>query len=243
MLRIIPFSLAGAGLLVVGGAIGGTTQWILWTLAAALLWVTPWLTTTEGFVVTAEHFVERHGLVGIVALGESVVVIGAGAAGLELDAGLLLVALLSLALSAALWWTYFSDEGAVERAMVAVLTGAAGGAGAVRVRVLALRPSARRRRFRGRAQEGDRRPLRPARRLDRVRAGGGRRTVPGVRRRLPAHIGRPARRDQAGGSGRSARDDPDRHRASRGTSGGSSGGDPRRRACSRCSRPVRAGSR
>ena len=43
----------------------------------------------------------------IVALGESVVVIGAGAAGLELDAGLVLAALLSLALSAALWWLYF----------------------------------------------------------------------------------------------------------------------------------------
>ena len=87
ILRIIPFSLAGAGLLLAGAAFGGTTQWALWTMAAALLWITPLLTTVEGFVVTAEHFVERHGLVVIVALGESVVVIGAGAAGLELDVG------------------------------------------------------------------------------------------------------------------------------------------------------------
>ena len=117
VLRIVPFNLAAAGLVLVGGAFGGDAQWIIWTAAAMLLWVTPWFTTVEGFVISSAHFVERHGLVIIVALGESIVVIGAGAAGLELDLGLVLVGLLSLALSASLWWVYFSDEGAVERAM------------------------------------------------------------------------------------------------------------------------------
>ena len=117
ILRIVPFNLAAAVLVLVGGAIGGEVQWVLWAVAAVVLWVTPRFTSVEGFVVAAEHFVERHGLVIIVALGESIVVIGA-AAGLELDAGLALVVLLALALSASLWWVYFSDEGAVERAMV-----------------------------------------------------------------------------------------------------------------------------
>jgi low temperature requirement protein LtrA len=117
ILRIVPFNLGAAVLVLVGGALGGDVQWILWTFAAALLWVTPWFTSLEGFVISVSHFVERHGLVVIVALGESVVVIGAGVAGLELDAGLVLVALLSLALTAALWWTYFSDEGAIENAL------------------------------------------------------------------------------------------------------------------------------
>jgi low temperature requirement protein LtrA len=117
ILRIVPFNLVAAGLVLVGGALGGDAQWVLWALAGALTWVTPWVTSVEGFVISASHFVERHGLVVIVALGESVVVIGVGAAGLELDAGLVLAALLSLALSAALWWLYFSDEGAIERAM------------------------------------------------------------------------------------------------------------------------------
>ncbi|MBA2642376.1 MAG: low temperature requirement protein A, partial [Actinobacteria bacterium] len=116
ILRLVPFNLAAAGLVLVGGAFGGDVQWLAWALAAALLWVTPWFTSTEGFVIAPEHFVERHGLVVIVALGESIVVIGA-AANLELDAGLVLVVLLALALSASLWWLYFSDEGAVERAM------------------------------------------------------------------------------------------------------------------------------
>ena len=84
------------GLVFVGGALGGDWQWALWALAGGLLWVSPQFTTVEGFVVSVSHFVERHGLVVIVALGESIVVIGAGAAGLPLDRGLTLVALLAL---------------------------------------------------------------------------------------------------------------------------------------------------
>jgi low temperature requirement protein LtrA len=122
ILRIVPFNLAGAMLLLVGGALGGDVQWVLWALAALLVWLTPWFTSVEGFVVQPRHFVERHGLVIIVALGESIVVIGA-ASDLELDPGLVLVVLLALALSASLWWVYFSDEGAVEEAMVAAPEG------------------------------------------------------------------------------------------------------------------------
>jgi low temperature requirement protein LtrA len=117
ILRIVPFNLAAAALVLAGGAFGGAVQWALWGVAAALLWISPWFTSVEGFVIAAEHFVERHGLVIIVALGESIVVLGAGTVDLALDANLVLVALLSLALSASLWWTYFSDEAAVERAM------------------------------------------------------------------------------------------------------------------------------
>jgi len=119
ILRFAPFNLVGAVLVTVGGALGGDWQWALWAFTGALLWFTPRFTTVEGFVVSVSHFVERHGLVVIVALGESVVVIGAAAAGLPLDGGLVLVALLSLSLSAALWWVYFSDEEDVERAFEA----------------------------------------------------------------------------------------------------------------------------
>ena len=117
ILRIVPFNVAAVALVLVGGALGGDAQWAIWGATALLLWVTPWLTGVEGFVVTPAHFVERHGLVVIVALGESVVVIGVGASGLPLDLSLALVALLSLALSASLWWLYFSDESAIERAL------------------------------------------------------------------------------------------------------------------------------
>jgi low temperature requirement protein LtrA len=99
---------------LVGGALENDPQTILWAFAGVMLWFTPRVTSVEGFVVGVSHFVERHGLVVIVALGESIVVIGVGAEGLELDPGLILVALLALALNAALWWVYFSDENAVE---------------------------------------------------------------------------------------------------------------------------------
>ena len=117
ILRIVPFNLAAAVTVLLGGIAGGRAQDVLWLLAALLLWVTPWFTSTEGFVIEARHFVERHGLVIIVALGESIVVIGAGATGRPLDVGIVLVALLALALSACLWWLYFRDEEAVEHAM------------------------------------------------------------------------------------------------------------------------------
>ena len=118
ILELAPFNLVGALLVVAGGAVGGTFQWVAWTAVAFLYWaVTPWVTTVEGFLVEPAHFVERHGLVVIVALGESVVVIGVGAANEVLDAQLVFVAVLALALSASLWWTYFSDEGRIERAL------------------------------------------------------------------------------------------------------------------------------
>ena len=117
ILRIAPFILLAVVLVLVGGALGGVPQDVIWACAGVLLWFTPAVTSVEGFVVTVSHFVERHGLVVIVALGESIVVIGAGASGLELDVGLALAALLSLGLSAALWWVYFSDEDDVERGL------------------------------------------------------------------------------------------------------------------------------
>src|SRR4051794_3259762 len=116
ILRIAPFNLLGASLVVVGGAIGGYAQTVIWAAVAALLWLTPRFTSVEGLVIGVAHFVERHGLVVIIALGESIVVLGVGAEGLELDAGIVCFALLGLALNAALWWVYFSDEHAVEEA-------------------------------------------------------------------------------------------------------------------------------
>jgi low temperature requirement protein LtrA len=114
ILRLAPFNLLGAALVVLGGALGGDAQTVIWAVAAVLLWLTPRFTSVEGFVVGVSHFVERHGLVVIIALGESIVVLGVGAEGLDIDARTILFALLALALNAALWWVYFSDENAVE---------------------------------------------------------------------------------------------------------------------------------
>jgi low temperature requirement protein LtrA len=117
---LAPYNLFTALLVLAGGIAGGTAQYVLWTVAFLLEWVTPRLTEQAGFQVATTHFVERHGLVIIVALGESIVAVGIGAAGLHIDLELVGVAVLGLMLSACLWWTYFGgDEQEAERALSA----------------------------------------------------------------------------------------------------------------------------
>jgi low temperature requirement protein LtrA len=68
--------------------------------------------------VSPAHFVERHGLLLLVALGESVVAIGIGLGSVRLDLGLVAAAVLGLALAAGLWWTYFAgDEQGAEQGL------------------------------------------------------------------------------------------------------------------------------
>src|SRR4051794_2495250 len=117
-------NVATALLVLAGGVAGGTAQYLLWGLAFVMEWVTPRVTEQSAFHVETAHFVERHGLVVIVALGESVVAVGIGAAGLDIDLELVVVAVCGLLLSACLWWTYFGgDEEAAERALAAAPPG------------------------------------------------------------------------------------------------------------------------
>ncbi|HMJ32387.1 MAG TPA: low temperature requirement protein A [Baekduia sp.] len=121
ILRLAPSNVGSAALVLVGGAIGGTAQIVLWSVAFVAEWVVPKIVGNDDFDVAPAHFVERHGLVVIVAIGESVVAIGIGAAELAIDAELVLVAVLGLLLSAGLWWTYFGgDDERAERALAAL---------------------------------------------------------------------------------------------------------------------------
>jgi low temperature requirement protein LtrA len=121
LVRLAPFNLASA-LLVLGAVVAdGTAVYLLWVAAFALEWVTPLVTGIGGFRVAPAHFVERHGLVVIVALGESIVAIGIGAAGQPVDLALASVAVLGLLLAACLWWAYFGgDDRRAEQALAAV---------------------------------------------------------------------------------------------------------------------------
>ncbi len=99
--------------------VGGSGRWILWGLAVAVIVLPSLRPPDPRFEIAPGHFVERHGLVVIVALGESVVAVGIGASAHSLSAGLVAVAVLGLGLTAALWWTYFG-EGEDERALRAM---------------------------------------------------------------------------------------------------------------------------
>ena len=121
ILRLAPYNLASALVILAGGAVGGAAQYVLWALACAFEWLTPVIRGNRGFDIAAAHFVERHGLVVLVAIGESVVAIGIGASRLPVDGGLAAVATLGLALSACLWWLYFGgDDERAERALAAM---------------------------------------------------------------------------------------------------------------------------
>jgi low temperature requirement protein LtrA len=108
MRGLAPGNLAGATAVLVAGAFGGDAQEIVWTAVFVLLWFGT--RVKAGFEIGPAHFVERHGLLVIVAIGESVVAIGIGAGHLPVNLELVVVVVLGLALSAALWWTYFGDE-------------------------------------------------------------------------------------------------------------------------------------
>jgi low temperature requirement protein LtrA len=120
ILRLAPFNVLCALVVVAGGAAGGTAQDVLWAVAV-LVWLTPVVQRPSGFAIGPSHFVERHGLVVLIAIGESVVAVGSGAEHLAVDARLVLVAGLGLALSACLWWLYFGgDPDRAERALDAL---------------------------------------------------------------------------------------------------------------------------
>jgi low temperature requirement protein LtrA len=125
ILRIVPAATIGPGLLVVAGFVDGPAKLAIWGLALAIDYLGVLFGHMQGWRVSPEHFVERHGLVIIIALGESVVAIGLGAAGLPLDAGTIGATVLGVVVVAALWWSYFDWVIYVSQARLADATGPA----------------------------------------------------------------------------------------------------------------------
>jgi low temperature requirement protein LtrA len=123
ILRITPGAVVGPALLIVAGFTEGTTQIAIWVVALSIdyLWVL--IGGGRGWRVSPEHFVERHGLIVIIALGESIVAIGVGAAGVELDAATITAAILGVVVAATLWWSYFDWVIFVAQSRLAEATG------------------------------------------------------------------------------------------------------------------------
>ncbi|MBA3279897.1 MAG: low temperature requirement protein A [Geodermatophilaceae bacterium] len=120
VLRLGRFNALIAVAVIVGGAVGGVIQLAVWSVVVLLAWLVVPRISPGSFDIGAAHFVERHGLVVIVAIGESVVALGLGLRDLPVGPGLIAVALLGLALSACLWWAYFGgDDQRAEEALMA----------------------------------------------------------------------------------------------------------------------------
>ena len=118
----VPLNFVGVACILAAAFIGGTAAYLLWLVPIVLTFVSSTLTQRDagladaGFTFRGGHLVERHGLLLLVAFGESIVAIGIGLAEVELEPRMYVAAVLGLVLVSALWWTYFAgdDERALE---------------------------------------------------------------------------------------------------------------------------------
>jgi low temperature requirement protein LtrA len=110
MFRLGPYNTITAGMLLGAGFAAGDVRWALWIAAFVLHWVSPAITAVGGFRIRAAHFVERHGLIVLIALGESVIAVGVSMQQRDLTAAVVVNGLLGLSLAAAMWWLYFDGE-------------------------------------------------------------------------------------------------------------------------------------
>jgi low temperature requirement protein LtrA len=105
--RLATTILPAAALLVVAGGLDGPARAACWIAALAVDYGGIVLRGVDGWRIAPGHFAERHGLIVIIALGETIVSLGVGAGAVRLDAGVIVGALLGMIAAAALWWVYF----------------------------------------------------------------------------------------------------------------------------------------
>jgi low temperature requirement protein LtrA len=105
--RFVPTATIGPVLILAAGVVDVRWQVALWVIALAILYSGALIGRGRGWRISPAHFAERHGLIVIIALGESIVAIGVGAAGVSLTRGVIAAAVLGIVVIAALWWAYF----------------------------------------------------------------------------------------------------------------------------------------
>ncbi|MBN9242705.1 MAG: low temperature requirement protein A [Mesorhizobium sp.] len=117
MCRILAWLLLSGVFWIAGALAEGEARFALWIVALLLEYVspslrfwTPWLgaTPTSDWDIDGGHMAERSAAFIIIALGESVVVMGATLSEAVLDTGVVLAFLASFGASVAMWWLYFA---------------------------------------------------------------------------------------------------------------------------------------
>ena len=130
ILRIAPSALAGAALIIVAGFVDGGLKPILWLAALVVAYFVPLVLGTHGWRVQPAHFAERHGLIVIIAIGESLIAIGLGERASGISTGVIVAAVLGFAVTTSFWLAYFdfftiraeqmlTDRSGAERAALA----------------------------------------------------------------------------------------------------------------------------
>ena len=115
-LRLVPTLLTGPALLVPAAFVDAPGRELLWMAAALIDYSGPLLVGTAGWAVAPAYFVERHGQIIIIALGEAIREVGAGAAEVLGRPGVVVAVVLAVLIEAGLWWSYFGYlRGGAER--------------------------------------------------------------------------------------------------------------------------------
>jgi low temperature requirement protein LtrA len=108
VLRLAPAVLAGSLLILAAGFASEALRPLLWLAALVVgIFGSALLGGVSGWRVQPAHFVERHGLIIIIAIGESLVAIGLGARGTALGAAVVGAAVLGFVVATSFWLTYF----------------------------------------------------------------------------------------------------------------------------------------
>jgi low temperature requirement protein LtrA len=105
--RLAPTAVGGGALIVAAGFVHGGLKPLLWVVALGIGLIGPFFVGLSGWRVHPAHFVERHGLIVIIAIGESLVAIGLGARGTGLGPGVIVAAVLAFVVAASFWLAYF----------------------------------------------------------------------------------------------------------------------------------------
>ena len=104
--RLARTAIPGPALLILAAFLDPPYQAALWILALTIDFAGPYVFGVRGFQISAGHFAERFSLIIIIALGESIVAIGAGLTG-DVDPGIVAAAVLALVIACSQWWAYF----------------------------------------------------------------------------------------------------------------------------------------
>ena len=107
ILGIAPAALLGAGLILVAGFVNGGLKAVLWLVAIVVGYVVPLVRGASGWRVQPAHFIERHGLIVIIAIGESLVAIGLGERAGGFSSHVILAAVLGFTVASSFWLAYF----------------------------------------------------------------------------------------------------------------------------------------
>jgi low temperature requirement protein LtrA len=125
VVKLAPTAVAGPLMILAAGFVDSGWREAIWAAALLLDFAGPALQDSEGWELSPGHFSERHGLIVIVALGESVVALGVSGDHLDLDARTIVAATLGIAVVTAMWWTYFDVVAIVAARRLAAAKGAA----------------------------------------------------------------------------------------------------------------------